>query len=74
MVEIKLLKEVKGEGRSIKEYNNEELVTDHRSISAQLYTVNPDDAEFWGWFDYQDELEKEMKERGIIQKDKKYYI
>nr|DAN31340.1 MAG TPA: hypothetical protein [Caudoviricetes sp.] len=74
MTEIKILKEVKGNNRSIKEYSNEELVTDHKSMAAQLYTVNPDDAEFWGWFEYQDELEKEMKERGIIEKDKKYYI
>lgn len=74
MTEIRILENVNGEGRSIKEYSNEELVTDHKSMVAQLYTVNPDDAEFWGWFDYQESLEKEMKERGIIEKDKKYYI
>lgn len=74
MKEIKLLDEIKGNGRSIKEFSNQELATEHRSMAAQLYSVNPDDAEFWGWFDYQEELEKEMKERGIIEKDKKYYI
>ena len=63
-----------GTDRTIKEYNDGELCYEFKNISEFLEKVNPDDAEFWNMFDYQDVLRGELNSRGIIFKNGKYFI
>lgn len=36
--------------------DNGQLCDEHNNVTQFLSTVNPDDAEFWNLFDYQEEL------------------
>lgn len=57
----------------IQNMNNGQLCDEHNNVTNFLETVNPDDAEFWNLFDYQEDLRIELVNRNIIIKDKKYY-
>lgn len=53
--------------------DNGQLCDEHNNVKNFLETVNPDDAEFWNLFDYQEDLRIELVNRNIIIKNKKYF-
>lgn len=53
--------------------NNGQLCFEHDNVTKFLSTVNPDDAEFWNIFDYQEDLRIELNKRNIKIENKKYY-
>lgn len=57
----------------IQNMNNRQLCDEHNNVTQFLSTVNPDDAEFWNLFDYQEDLKIELINRNIIIKNKKYF-
>lgn len=52
---------------------NGQLCDEHNNATQFLSTVNPDDAEFWNLFDYQEDLRVELVSRNISIIDNKYY-
>lgn len=50
-----------------------QLCDEHNNVTQFLSTVNPDDAEFWNLFDYQEDLRVELVSRNISIIDSKYY-
>lgn len=57
----------------IQNMNNGQLCDEHKNVTQFLSTVNPDDAEFWNLFDYQEDLRVELNGRNISIIDGKYY-
>ena len=57
----------------IQNMNDGQLCYEHNNVTQFLSTVNPDDAEFWSLFDYQEDLRVELIGRNIVIKDKKYF-
>ena len=57
----------------IQNMSNGQLCDEHNNVTKFLSTVNPDDAEFWNLFDYQEDLRVELNGRNISIIDGKYY-
>lgn len=57
----------------IQHMTNGQLCDEHNNVTQFLSTVNPDDAEFWNLFDYQEDLRVELVSRNISIIDNKYY-
>lgn len=72
MTEITLTPIIEATG-GIQNMNNGQLCDEHNNVTQFLSTVNPDDAEFWSLFDYQEDLRVELISRNIVIKDKKYF-
>lgn len=72
MIEI-TLEEITTPTGGIQNMNNGQLCFEHNNVSTFLSTINPDDAEFWNLFDYQEDLRIELVNRKIKVENKKYY-
>lgn len=72
MTEITLTPIIEATG-GIQNMNDGQLCDEHNNVTQFLSTVNPDDAEFWSLFDYQEDLRVELISRNIVIKDKKYF-
>ena len=57
----------------IQNMDDGQLCDEHNNVTNFLSTVNPDDAEFWNLFDYQEDLRVELVSRNISIIDNKYY-
>ena len=57
----------------IQHMTNGQLCDEHKNVTQFLSTVNPDDAEFWNLFDYQEDLRIKLNGRNISIIDGKYY-
>ena len=57
----------------IQNMNDGQLCDEHNNVTQFLSTVNPDYAEFWDLFDYQEDLRVELVSRNISIIDNKYY-
>ena len=57
----------------IQNMNDGQLCDEHNNVTQFLSTVNPDDAEFWNLFDYQEDLRIELVSRNIVIDNSKYF-